>query len=50
MNDKQLTLRIPEKIKKKLKQVSERKGISVHGIILLAIDEYLHKSLCSGEE
>ena len=50
MEKVQLTLRIPEEVKERLGQVSERKGISVHEIILFAIDEYLHRSLCTDEE
>lgn len=45
----QITLRIPEEFKKKLEVLSERKGISVNELIVIAIDKYLDKFLCTDE-
>lgn len=38
MDTKQITLRLPVKLHKQLKQEAERRGISLHELILLKIN------------
>ena len=47
---KQITLRLPEKMYEALKQETERTGISVHELIVFAINEFLDKSSHTCEE